>query len=62
MLTKNFPNRIRIRLDSASVRFAQRLARTSTEQLKLLDERLGFGAGAKRERAKLAQKEEKASE
>lgn len=62
MLPRNFPNRIKTRRESAIERADARKTRSNAAQLTTLDERLGVGVGATRERAKLAQKEEKGPE
>lgn len=49
----NFPRRRQARQEAAKERVAARAERSSVEQLKVLDQRLGEGVGALRERARL---------
>lgn len=51
---KNFKGRIEERKARAAMRQETRNGRNVAEQLTLLDQRLGAGIGAKKERARLA--------
>lgn len=53
MKRMNFPGRREIRRDEAHQRAESRAKRSALQQLALLDERLGEGKGARRERARL---------
>lgn len=53
MQTYNFPNRVQKRRDEAKERQVARDSRSSQQQLDVLDDILGKGKGARRERARL---------
>lgn len=53
MLRCNFPNRREINKKAAEERQKYRATQTPTQQLKRLDERLGAGMDAQKERARL---------
>jgi hypothetical protein len=54
MNSLNFPRRLETARAEANERNAARASRSSAEQIKVLDARLGVGIGAVRERARLA--------
>lgn len=54
MKPTNFPGRKAQRLEESKVRDAERAQRSPSEQLELLDSKLGKGLGAVKERARLS--------
>lgn len=61
MYRKNFPGRKRNKQEQANERQVKRNALTDTQQLQLLDRRLGINQGAQKERVRLTKRIEKST-